>query len=56
MDFDFDVWVRGLERFLGGIENFLTTLDDDDAGDAGFGERLADGIADTGRCMRVKSE
>lgn len=47
---DFEVWVSSLEGLLRIIENLLAALDDDDAANASFGEGLADGVANPGRC------
>ena len=46
---DFGVGVRFLEACLCGGEDAFAALEDDDAGDAGFGEGLADGVANA-RC------
>jgi hypothetical protein len=46
---DFGVGVRFLEASLCGGEDAFAALQDDDAGDAGFGEGLADCVADAGR-------
>jgi hypothetical protein len=46
---DFGVGVRFLEASLCGGEDVFAALQDDDAGDAGFGEGLADCVADAGR-------
>ncbi|CAG8699089.1 4885_t:CDS:2, partial [Scutellospora calospora] len=46
---DFGVGVRLLEACLCGGEDAFAALEDDDAGDAGFGEGLADGVADASR-------
>ena len=46
---DFGVGVRFLEAFLCGGENAFAALQDDDAGYTGFGEGLADCVADAGR-------
>jgi hypothetical protein len=46
---DFGVGVRFLETFLCGGEDAFAALQDDDAGYTGFGEGLADCVADAGR-------
>lgn len=45
---DFGVGVRFLKACLCGGEDAFAALEDDDAGYAGFGERLADGVANAG--------
>jgi hypothetical protein len=49
VSFDFSVRVRFLEASFCGGEDAFAALQDDDAGDAGFGEGLADCVADAGR-------
>ena len=46
---DSGVGVCFLEACFCGGEDTFAALEDDDAGDAGFGEGLADGVADAGR-------
>jgi hypothetical protein len=46
---DSGVGVCFLEACFRGGEDAFAALEDDDAGDAGFGEGLADGVADAGR-------
>jgi hypothetical protein len=54
--FDFGVRVVFLKRGFRGGEDRLTALDDDNACYASFGERLADGVADTSRWTNVSDE